>query len=291
MFGRVRRVFARLVSRLWPRRRRMATPLTVGLPAEWGDFERRHAQLLKDVLPPLMDVATKVVARTMESEHPHERLVFLLGRHVPEDFNEIFLLAANGYGIGALKLLRPMYERVVTMMFLIRNPEKAQDFFDWVLVEKQKTLNHLKDEGDDPTHYLTAEEIEQVKAEYERVRHKFPKKAHSWISLDLKSMAHQVGVGRMYLSLCHWPTLQVHTTLIGMTARMEITAEGGVGFKIGAQRTEADLALLGAHFCLLLALDSHIAHFNLPIDLRPLLDEYKKYWDRETAQVVAPGAS
>jgi hypothetical protein len=122
----------------------MAPPLTFGLPAEWRDFERRHAPLLKDFLPPLMDAATRVVARTMESEHPHERLVFMLGRHVPEDFNEIFLLAANSYGIGALKLLRPMYERVVTMMYLIRNPEKAQNFFDWVLVEKQKTLNQTE---------------------------------------------------------------------------------------------------------------------------------------------------
>jgi hypothetical protein len=257
--------------------------LTVGLPEELQDFEHRHEKLLGAVLPPLMDAATQVFARAMESEHPHERLAFMLGRHVPEDFNEIFLLAANGYGIGAVKLLRPMYERVVTMMFLIRNPEKAQDFFDWVLVEKQKTLNHLKDEGDDPTNYLTAEEIEQVKAEYEHVRHKFPKKAHSWINLDLKSMARTVGVGRMYLGLCHWPTLQVHTTLIGMTARMEITAEGGVSFKIGAQRKEADLALLGAHFCLLLALDSHVRHFGLAVDLAPRFGDYKTYWDRPGA--------
>ncbi len=256
------------------------TDLTFGIPEEQRDFERRHAQFLQAVVRSLMEAATKAFARKMESEHPHERLVFILGRHVPEDFNEIFLLAANGYGIGALKLLRPMFERVVTMMYLIRNPEKAQDFFDWVLVEKQRTLNHLKDEGDDPTNYLTAEEIEQVKTEYERVKHKFPKKARSWSSLNLKSMARQVGVGQMYLSLCHWPTLQVHTTLVGITARMEITTEGGVGFKIGAQRKEADLSLLGAHFCLLTALDAHVAHFNLPIDMTVLVDEYKKYWAR-----------
>lgn len=128
----------------------------------------------------------------MESEHPHERLAFMLGRHVPEDFNEIFILVAKGYGIGSLKLLRPMYERVVTMLYLMRNPEKAEDFIDWHLIDKQKMLNLLKAEGDEPTNYLTLEEAEQIKADYERVKHWFPKKQHSWTKLDLRSMARKV---------------------------------------------------------------------------------------------------
>jgi hypothetical protein len=254
--------------------------MTFGIPDEWQDFERRHAAFLNAVLPPLMDAATRVLARTMDSENPHERLAFMLGRHVPEDFNEIFVLCANGYGIGALKLLRPMYERVVTMMYLIRNPEKTKDFIDWHLVEKQRTLNLLKDEGDEPTEYLTAEEIAQVKADYERVKGRFPKKQHSWTKLDLKSMARKVGVDKMYLSLCHWPTLQIHTTAIGMTSRIEATPER-VTFRIGAQREDADRALLGAHTCLLLALDEHIRHFKLTVEIAPLVGAHKKYWDRD----------
>jgi hypothetical protein len=255
------------------------SPLTFGIPAEWQDFERRNARLLGEILPPLMDAATRMVARTLDSEQQHERLVFMLGRHVPEDFNEIFILAANGYGVGALKLLRPMYERLVTMMYLIRNPEKAKDFVDWHFVEKHKTLNLLKDEDDDPTNYLTAEEVEQFKADYKRVKDRFPKRQHSWINLDLKSMARKVGVENMYLSLCHWPQLQIHTTIIGMTVCLEATTEG-VAFKTGAQRDEADRALLGAHTCLLLALDELNRYFNLNVDLAPLIEIYKTHWNQ-----------
>jgi hypothetical protein len=276
LFSRARGVLARLLRTI-RRRRHPVAALTFGIPVEWRDFERRHAALLQSVLPPLMEASTRVLARKVESEHPHDRLVFMLGRHIPEDFNEIFVLAANGYGVGGLKLLRPMYERLVTMMYLIRNPERAEDFVDWHLIEKQRTLNLLKDEGDEPTNYLTAEEVAQVKADYERVKGRFPKKQRSWTKLDLKSMARKVGVEKMYLSLCHWPTLQIHTTAIGMTTRIEETDEGVV-FKTGPQREEADRALLGAHTCLLLALDTHIRHFGLAVDLAPRIDEYKKYW-------------
>ena len=122
---------------------------TFGIPDEWRDFERRHQRLLDKVLPPLMDACNQMVSRKMESQGLHDIVVFLFGRHVPEDFTEIMLLCANGYGTAAVRLLRPMYERVVTMMYLIGNPEKAQDFVDWLLVEKRKTLNLLRDEGGD----------------------------------------------------------------------------------------------------------------------------------------------
>ncbi len=256
-----------------------AGPLSFGIPDEWRDFERRHAHFLKSVVPPLMDAATQVFARAIESEHPNERVAFMLGRHVPEDFNEVFLLCANGYGIGALKLLRPMYERLVTMVYLLRNPSEIEDFIDWHLVEKHKTLNRLKDEGDEPTNYLTAEEIAEIETDYERVKGRFPRKQRSWTRLDLNSMARKVGLEKLYLSLCVWPTLQIHTTAIGMTARIEETG-GTVTFKIGARREEANRALLGAHTCLLLALEEHARHFGLALDPGPLFAQHKDYWDR-----------
>jgi len=256
-----------------------AQPVSFGIPNEWREFERRHAHLLQAVLPPLFDAATKVFARTIESEHPHERIALMLGRHVPEDFNEVFLLCANGYGIAALKLLRSMYERVVTMVYLLRNPSEIEAFTDWHLVEKRKMLNRLKDEGDEATNYLTAEEVAQIEADYERVSAKFPKKQRSWTRLDLRSMARKVGLDTLYLSLYVWPSWQIHTTAIGMTARVEETEEA-VSFKIGPQREDADRALLGAHTCLLMALAEHTQHFGLAVSPTPLFAQHKDYWDR-----------
>ena len=40
-----------------------------------------------------------------------------LGRICVEEFNEILLLAGNGRGVGALKVLRGMFERAVYVRF------------------------------------------------------------------------------------------------------------------------------------------------------------------------------
>ena len=40
-------------------------------------------------------------------------IVYTLGRIAIDDFSELMVLGGNGWGIGALKILRGMYERVV----------------------------------------------------------------------------------------------------------------------------------------------------------------------------------
>ena len=61
-----------------------------------------------------MAIATRSNLFHVLSE-PIDRVLFWLGNVCREDFSEILLLAANGYGIGALKLFRGLYERVVTL--------------------------------------------------------------------------------------------------------------------------------------------------------------------------------
>ena len=134
----------------------------------------------------------------------------MLGRHVPEDFSEILLLCGNGYGIGALKLLRGMYERVVTMAYLLKHPEKAQDFVDRHLIEKQKCLNHLRMDGDDPAKYFGEAELAEIAEAAGRTRDRLPK--DSWTDLDLRSMARVVGLEGYYTIFYHWPTLHTHPT-------------------------------------------------------------------------------
>jgi hypothetical protein len=43
----------------------------------------------------------------------------------------IVLLATHGYGIGAMKLLRPLYERVVSALYLMDHPDEVRDFADY----------------------------------------------------------------------------------------------------------------------------------------------------------------
>jgi hypothetical protein len=46
------------------------------------------------------------------------------------------LLAGNGFGTGATKLMRPFYERVVAMSYLAAYPGGACQTIHWVKKEK-----------------------------------------------------------------------------------------------------------------------------------------------------------
>lgn len=54
-------------------------------------------------------------------------------------------MCENGYGFGGLRLLRSMYERAVTLAYLMRNSNEIEDFLDYFLVTQRKTLNKSKE--------------------------------------------------------------------------------------------------------------------------------------------------
>jgi hypothetical protein len=115
---------------------------TFGLPREQEDFAARNSTFL-EVLPTLTRRIDEILAtRTVHPDPRFEgesdevwqsrliaqRLVFFLGRLAAEDFMEILLQCANGYGMSGLRLLRSMFEGVVTSLFVGRHPDQAKAF-------------------------------------------------------------------------------------------------------------------------------------------------------------------
>jgi hypothetical protein len=113
--------------------------LMFGNTEEQHDFAQRNARFF-DRFDNLKTALSMAFVREGESDFPIDRLVFYSGRVCAEDFNEILLLAANGYGFGATKLVRGMFERLVTAIFLHQKPEFADDYFDFYWVSQRKEL-------------------------------------------------------------------------------------------------------------------------------------------------------
>ena len=101
--------------------------ITIGSPEEWEIFKQSNPLFLEK-LELLHSTIEKVFLRTVSSENPADRVVFYLGILCVEDFNEVTLLCGNGCGIGALKILRGLYERAVSLGYIAKNPNKAEDF-------------------------------------------------------------------------------------------------------------------------------------------------------------------
>src|SRR5437016_14045525 len=74
-------------------------------------------------------------------------ILFLLFSASWREFEEILVLALNGYGSGAMKLLRALYERTVTTQYLMRFPDKVRTFSDFSHVHWHKLLTDADQTG------------------------------------------------------------------------------------------------------------------------------------------------
>lgn len=267
-----------------------AKGITFGLPDEWDDFLVRHA-LFAEKLKPLTETFRKVFIRQVETTEPAERVVLGLGRLSVEDFMEILLLCGNGYGVGGMKLLRGLYEKAVTLGYIAKNPEKAEQFLDYHNVHQGKLLNHAK-QVFPMGKYLSASQIDEIQSAYRRTKDKYQevlcekcgttRTSFSWSELDLLSMAREAGLHKLYLQCYYDPTLQAHTTVSSLIARLRLGDNGQVSFDEGAQHEKADLALVSAHNVILYVLDTENRYFKMGLEseIQDRFEDFMNIWER-----------
>ena len=118
-----------------------------------------------------------------------------------EDFFELLLLAGNGYGFGAQKLLRGLYERAVTTAHLIQHPEDVETYLNYHHVAQHKLLGrvieiHGPEAVSEDRRTETERLYEEVKANYMITTCKVcgtTRMNHTWNKLDVVSMAKNAG--------------------------------------------------------------------------------------------------
>src|SRR5690349_2940636 len=92
----------------------------VGEPEEWKAFAISHQDFLR-CAQKLFDTGDLLFDRSFAPKGPADQVIFGLCFLCFEDFREIYTLAGNGLGFGAAKILRGMFERVVTAAYLQKN--------------------------------------------------------------------------------------------------------------------------------------------------------------------------
>lgn len=213
-------------------------------------------------------------------------MIFYLGRLCAEDFNETLVLCANGYGYGASKLIRGMFERVVTGLFLHFHPDQTQDFMDFYWVTQRKEINNLR------RHFgpeaISEELTEQIEVKYLEVFERFEitvcKKCgtkrvnHTWSKLDVVAMAREVQnqskieIEKSLFESYIRPLRYAHSTVAALLSRLEEKDGDKITFDHEFQRCEADSALKSAHRLLILTVMLQAIHFQL----EPLSGHWEK---------------
>ena len=265
-----------------------------GFPDSATAFDKRHPQWTA-VMSRLAQAIGLAFTRTQIMSTAIDKFVYFYGSLVTEDFMEIFLMAVNGYGYGAMKLLRSMYEHTVTLKYLHDHPDELQAFFDFDRVQQYKLMRPILDTfGQDA---LSTDIVRDTEHRYADVKDRFLVKScrsktcqetrvgHTWNRLDFVSMAKKTGaIGSLIVPGYFFPLRHAHSTYRAMTERLERGA-GNIGFQRESQPEEADQALMTAHNCLLVTLELQHERFKiegLKATVQNALRDWALVWSPES---------
>lgn len=137
------------------------------------------------------------------------------------DVLEIVLLGVNGHSIGATKILRGLYERAVTLAYILKHPAKVDRFVAYGTIIERKLVQEARKHSTDKEieGQLGNDSIAKIEDRYKQNKHLFlrpggKKLAPSW-DIAFASQVEEVGspFTDYYLVAYLFPTQHTHATV------------------------------------------------------------------------------
>src|SRR6266702_415935 len=213
----------------------MSDPTPIyGFPEQWQEFNTRNYKFIAKIenLTNLVDASCNELP---EQQEPIDRALSVMSQLCVEDFLEILLLAGNGYGIAAQKILRGLYERAVTMVYLSKHHEELDTYMNFYYISQQKIRRAtLETHGPESMSQKVWEPIER---KYEELKENYlitscekcktQRPNHTWSKLDIVTMAKQTGeLARLLVVGYLMPMSFAHATVHSMLARLRSDEHG-----------------------------------------------------------------
>ena len=289
-------------------------PVSVGDASAQQRFIAAHEPFLlefpklKSTLEMLIDESHKKVSEqrsnvtdaSQTDEDIAKPIVFSLARATYDDFVELLVLAGNGMGLGATKVLRSIYERLVTAMYIAKKPYEARLFMDQSAIERGKIINRYKAAvpgrlAEDFTSDAL-EEIQKRFAEAECTKKsrflqdmRSAQKSRAWTRVSLDTMAKEVSqqLFDAYTTCYLQPTFLGHATPTGLDFRVRFI-EGGWEYK-HLSEPEAHGAVMRGHFLMLGVLSHLNAYFEIGRDdeVRNRFEAFDPIWSEDSQKSPA----
>jgi hypothetical protein len=244
----------------------------------------------------LTNVSNQCFAHGKKPKDRQQDVCFSLAHACRQDLMEIVYLAVSGFGAGASKLLRGLYERAVTHAYIAENPEKAEAFVRYAGVQEYKLMvagvravgeDRFNDAAKPKTSVAGIKEMyEKVKPEYQVTMCKNCGRtgtAHSWDKLDLVAMALQAGEEyvKYYLNAYASPNLYVHATAASAFKHIDTPEE-----RNRVNKNEAEIALMmgSALLILVMKIQSKMYELNLDGQLEKCEADIMTVWGKEESK-------
>ncbi len=257
--------------------------LTFGNYEAWQWFNEQFPCFV-GIHPALQQLRDKIfVGKFAVRPHPADHIIFGLGRVCVEDFEQILNLCGNGFGIGALQMVRSLYERQITAAFISKYPDEVDAFTDYDTIHTRKLVEQFKTVyKNDPeilNGIVSQEEQARIEDQFKAVKKRFMKTKceacdtkelmFSWHALDVGAMAgkgQQPALKDFYPYTYFLPLLMSHSTFKSVDARVVFRDDGSWSFESEGQRREIKKALVFAHHLLIHVFDLQNKHFKLGLD-------------------------
>lgn len=262
-----------------------------GTSSEWLAFAERKL-LFIERFENLRHALNAAYVRQLSEVSALESMLFFTSRQAADDFMEILLVCGNGEGTAGEKLLRSFYERVVTITYLHKFPDKFDAYFNYYHVTAKKVMDsELRMWGAD---FYTPDRIREIEENYERVKNAYRNReckgcgrkesGGAWSPVALGDMAKLVGLDRYYHMAYSRPLLQAHPTMKGTLRRLVGDVDGPISWGERIDHKKSDDVLVTAHALILHLFDVQIDRFHIDglhaLAERAALD-FKDIWNPE----------
>jgi hypothetical protein len=128
-----------------------------------------------EVLPRLSASFNSLACKSRRRLTLQHRVVLYLSSLAWTAFDELLVLAGNGFGIGAMKIARNLLEVSINAEFLRMNKDAVDDYVSWFWVEQKKWLNYARQHDSDLLKQFTPQAIAETERKFAEVRHRFEK--------------------------------------------------------------------------------------------------------------------
>jgi hypothetical protein len=168
-------------------------------------------------------------------DEPNKRILMIVVMSILQDYNEVMATWMLGFGDGAIKLARPLYEKTVTFAYLTRHTDEIKDFVDYSSVHWHKILIEGAIASPEGENWIPQDQRDRIEREYAEVKDRYlttdckkcktKRPMGSWTKKsgpELANETHPVFRG-MYFNGFLAPTLAIHPTFATMATQCQVT--------------------------------------------------------------------
>jgi hypothetical protein len=140
------------------------------------------------------------------------------------DLDDILTLSSHDGHWGALKLLRSLFERTVTLKYLVENPAEAQAFIDFDAIDWQQVLtgieakHGIRPSEETQKRIAAAAGAARKRFRQERCKECGQQKQLNWTPKSSKELAELTGLDYMHFEAFVMPSKYIHPTCFGTRA-------------------------------------------------------------------------